>query len=66
VLETVYTKEPVVIGFNASYLLDIFKVLGGKGEVRMELKDGSSSALLRPEVSDPEYTSFCVLMPLRV
>jgi hypothetical protein len=32
----------------------------------MELKDGSSSALLRPEVSDPEYTSFCVLMPLRV
>jgi DNA polymerase-3 subunit beta len=66
VLETVYSKEPVVIGFNASYLLDIFKALAGKGEVRMELKDGSSSALLRPEVSDPEYTSFCVLMPIRV
>ena len=66
VLETVYSKEPVVIGFNASYLLDIFKALGGKGEVRMELKDGSSSALLRPVGSNPEYTSFCVLMPLRV
>jgi hypothetical protein len=26
----------------------------------------SNCALLRPEVSNPEYTSFCVLMPLRV
>ena len=66
VLETVYSKEPVVIGFNASYLLEFFKAIGGKGEVRLEFKDGSSGALLRPEVPNPEYTSFLVLMPLRV
>jgi DNA polymerase-3 subunit beta len=66
VLETVYSKEPVVIGFNASYLLELFKALGSKGEVRLEFKDGASGALLRPEVPNPEYTSFLVLMPLRV
>jgi DNA polymerase-3 subunit beta len=46
VLETVYSKEPVVIGFNASYLLEFFKAFGSKGEVRLEFKDGASGALL--------------------
>ena len=55
-----------MIGFNASYLLEFFKALGGKGKVRLEFKDGASGALLRPEVSNPEYTSFLVLMPLKV
>lgn len=65
-IETPYTKDAVKIGLNSSYLLDFFKTIGGRGEVRFEMKDGNSAILLKPEVTNPDHVFFCVLMPCRL
>ncbi len=65
-VETTYDKGPIVIGFNADFILDFLKVLGGKGEIRIGLKDGQSSCLMQPEVEDPETNLLYVLMPMRI
>lgn len=56
-----YTGEALEIGFNVSYLLDVFNVLKGK-EIRFTLSDSNSSAL----VEDPSADSraIYVVMPM--
>jgi hypothetical protein len=39
-------------------MLDIYNAFGGKGQIRIELKDGKSSTLFRPEEPNSEFTSF--------
>ncbi len=57
-----YTGESLEIGFNVSYLLDVFGVLRGT-TARFTLSDSNSSALLEdPENPEAVY----VVMPMRL
>jgi DNA polymerase-3 subunit beta len=65
-IETAYTAPSVVIGFNASYLLEFLKTLDSKGTTRINLKDGSSACLIEPFGENLETRQICVLMPMRI
>jgi DNA polymerase-3 subunit beta len=65
-IETPYTHDPLVVGFNSSYMLDFLKALGNEGEVRLEFKDGQSAGQMRPEDPDAEFKYRYVLMPMRI
>lgn len=57
-----YTGQPLEIGFNITYLIDILNNIPGN-QLMMELGDSNSSALLRDESdSDAIY----VVMPMRL
>lgn len=61
-LEAQYNDEPLEIGFNARYLLDVTQQIEGD-DIRFELNDGASSA----RVTDlADQAAQYVLMPLRV
>jgi len=64
-IATKYGKQPISIGFNSTYLLDLLKALGGKGVVKISLKDAQSPALLQPESNAQDARFFGVIMPLR-
>lgn len=57
-----YTGDPLEIGFNVGYLLDVLGVLSGD-EIRFSLTDPNSSALLE-EVDGGD--SLYVVMPMRL
>ena len=69
-IDTPYSSDPIMVGFNSGYILDFLKALGNEGEVRLEFKDSQSAGQMRPEPgnSDPdaEYRSRYVLMPMRI
>ena len=57
-----YTADPIEIGFNAKYLLDVAAQLSGT-EARFMLADAGSPTLIHdPSDEDTLY----VLMPMRV
>lgn len=61
-IEVSYQGEPMEIGFNVNYLLDVLNTLAGE-EIEATLRDGNSSALLRdPTSSEALY----VVMPMRL
>ena len=62
VLPATYPHEPLRIGFNARYILDVLGVLESD-EVSMELSDPLSPVIIRPEGAN-DY--MCVVMPMRV
>jgi DNA polymerase-3 subunit beta len=65
-LETTYRGEPVLIGFNARYLLDFLKVCGGQN-LSFRFKGPNSPGEFRPdEVTDGAYKYCYIVMPLRV
>lgn len=64
VLSIEYNETPITIGFNAQYLLDFFGVIQDS-EIILEVKDGSSQALLRPAVNT-EFDFRYVVMPMRL
>ena len=57
-----YQGEPVEIGFNVSYLLDVLGVLSGE-RIKLSLSDPGSSALLE---ESEEGDSLYVVMPMRL
>jgi DNA polymerase-3 subunit beta len=57
-----YQGEPLEIGFNVSYLLDVLAVLSGE-QVKLSLSDPGSSALLEEADSGD---SIYVVMPMRL
>lgn len=61
-IDVAYTGEPITAGLNANYLVDYLKSIGGKGEVRFEIKDAKSALVLKREGED-DATAFCLLMP---
>jgi DNA polymerase III subunit beta len=65
-IETAYTGDPIMIGFNSQYLLEFLKVVGA-GDVRFEFKDAQTAGQLRPdEASDSEYKYRYIVMPMRI
>ena len=61
-VQVTYQGDPLEVGFNVSYLLDVLGVLSGE-EIKLSLSDPNSSALL--EESD-EGDSLYVVMPMRL
>jgi DNA polymerase-3 subunit beta len=65
-IDTPYSGDPIVVGFNSIYIIDFLKALGNEGEVRLEFKDSQSAGQMRPEDPDAEYRYRYVLMPMRI
>lgn len=60
-----YTGEDMIIGYNASYILDVLKTTESD-EVKFELGTSVGASILKP-VSEPEGESYvCLVMPLRL
>lgn len=66
VIETPYSYDPIVVGFNSSYLIDFLRAVGESGEVRMEFKDAQSAGQMRPEESNEDVRYRYILMPMRI
>jgi DNA polymerase-3 subunit beta len=65
-IDTTYTADPMVIGFNSQYLLDFLKAATGN-EVRLEFKDPQSAGQMRPETNgDSDFKYRYVVMPMRI
>jgi DNA polymerase III subunit beta len=65
-IETSYTGDPMVIGFNSQYLLEFLKVVGS-GDIRFEFKDAQTAGQLRPdEPPDSEFKYRYIVMPMRI
>ena len=62
ILSVVYGYEPLEVGFNVSYLLDVMSVIKGD-TVKLSLSDSNSSALLE-DAADP--AALYVVMPMRL
>ncbi|HEX9143481.1 MAG TPA: DNA polymerase III subunit beta, partial [Candidatus Binatia bacterium] len=62
-IDAEYKGKPISIGFNARYLLDVLGVLGGEGDIDIELKDELSPCIIRKS-GDEGY--LYVLMPMRL
>jgi DNA polymerase-3 subunit beta len=65
-IETPYSYDPLVVGFNSAYLLDFLKAIGNTGEVRLEFKDAQSAGQMRPEESGEDSKYRYILMPMRI
>jgi DNA polymerase-3 subunit beta len=61
-IEVDYVGQPLEIGFNVSYLLDVLNVLKSD-TVEIKFKDSGSSALLKAPSSDQ---ALYVVMPMRL
>jgi DNA polymerase-3 subunit beta len=62
-IEAEYKGKPLSIGFNARYFMDVLAVLGGDGDVDVELKDELSPSVIR-KTGNAGY--LYVLMPMRL
>jgi DNA polymerase-3 subunit beta len=60
-----YEGEPLDIGFNATYLLEILRFMP-TDEVRMSLKAPERAATLEPVGWDDPASYLCLVMPLRL
>src|SRR5881394_2274561 len=60
-----YTGDPLDIGFNANYLLEILRYIPTE-EVRMTFKAPERAATLEPEGWNDPASYLCLVMPLRL
>jgi DNA polymerase-3 subunit beta len=60
-----YTGDPLDIGFNAAYLLEILRFIS-TDEVRLTFKAPEKAATLEPEGSTKSGSFLCLVMPLRL
>jgi DNA polymerase-3 subunit beta len=65
-IETPYTFDPLVVGFNSQYLIDFLKATGNTGEVRLEFKDAQSAGQMRPEDPADDFKYRYIIMPMRI
>jgi DNA polymerase-3 subunit beta len=65
-IDTPYTFDAIVVGFNSAYLLDFLKAIGNTGEVRLEFKDSQSAGQMRPEDASEDYKYRYIIMPMRI
>jgi len=66
IIETPYNYDPLVVGFNSSYLVDFLRATGVTGEVRLEFKDAQSAGQMRPEDANEDVKYRYILMPMRI
>jgi DNA polymerase-3 subunit beta len=66
IIETPYNYDPLVVGFNSSYLVEFLRAIGVAGEVRLEFKDAQSAGQMRPEDANEDTRYRYILMPMRI
>ena len=66
IIESPYAFDPLVVGFNSSYLIDFLRAIGNTGEVRLEFKDAQSAGQIRPEDAEDNYRYRYIIMPMRI
>ncbi len=59
-----YTENPLEVGYNARYLMEILRHMQGQNVV-FSLESAHTAALLRPSQQQEGHDYFCLLMPLR-
>jgi DNA polymerase-3 subunit beta len=60
-----YTGEDMVIGYNASYVLDVLKTTDSE-EIKFELGSAVGASIVKP-ATEPESEAYvCLVMPLRL
>ncbi len=64
-IEVSYEGEPITIGFDGGYLLEILRNIPGE-ELRFELDTPVSAALIRPASQGEDFELLYLLMPLRL
>jgi DNA polymerase-3 subunit beta len=66
-IEVVYSGEPLLIGFNANYLLEVLRYVG-TDDVRLGFKAPERAATIEPVSPDgePKMDYLCLVMPLRL
>jgi DNA polymerase-3 subunit beta len=66
-LEVDFQGEPLEIGFNASYLLEVLKYMP-TDDVKLTFKAPERAATIEPVAKEGEETPryFCLVMPLRL
>jgi DNA polymerase III subunit beta len=64
-IQVAYDGEPLEIGFNATYLLEILKFMP-TDEVRMSFKGPERAATIEPIGWDDPASYLCLVMPLRL
>jgi DNA polymerase-3 subunit beta len=65
-LEIEYGAEPLEIGFNAAYLLEVLRYIPSD-DVRISLKAPERAATLEPVLADGDPRDYlCLVMPLRL
>lgn len=65
-LEVGYDGEPIEIGFNANYLLEVLRFMPGD-EIRMTFRSPERAAIVAPVGGMPEGGDYlCLVMPLRL
>ena len=65
-IETPYSFDPIMVGFNSTYLIDFLRAVGSSGEVRLEFKDAQSAGQMRPEDASDDFKYRYVIMPMRI
>jgi DNA polymerase III subunit beta len=65
-IETPYSFDAIVVGFNSTYLIDFLRAVGTSGEVRLEFKDAQSAGQMRPEDPVDDFKYRYVIMPMRI
>lgn len=65
VLSVEYEGEPLRIGYNASYLLEILRHIE-TNVARFELRDPMSAAVIRPSVQREDEDFLALVMPIRL
>lgn len=60
-----YTGDPLDIGFNGQYLLDILRYMPTE-EIRLTFKHSERASTLEPEGWDDPAKYLCLVMPLRL
>jgi DNA polymerase-3 subunit beta len=64
-VEAQYDGEPLEIGFNAKYVMEILKTVDTE-EVEVALDTPLSAAIVRPTPAPTEGRHLCLVMPLRL
>jgi DNA polymerase-3 subunit beta len=60
-----YTGDPMDVGYNAAYVLDILKQMDSE-RVQMHLNTSASAAVLKPYEQEKDESYLCLIMPLRL
>ena len=60
-----YAGEAMVIGYNASYILDVLKN-AESDDIRFELGTAVGASILKPAAEPDEESYVCLVMPLRL
>jgi DNA polymerase-3 subunit beta len=60
-----FTAEPMDIGYNASYVMDVLKTIDAD-EISFKLDRSDNAGLIEPVAEAGELKHICILMPLRI